>query len=667
MAVVSELLFDGMTLTVEIGFSTTAGSGTVPTGATLLSDIYWTDVTADVRSITTSRGRSSELDDYTAGSCSVVLDNRARNYDPDYTGGPYYTLLTPLRPIRISVDTGTPATHYLYFGYIDQWPQDFELNSDATVTITASDGFKVLNQLTLPSLWNETITAAFPYRWFRMADFNGSFYVFDVANWNGTSAQWMSSSGGGAPSFCNPGPPLLVGESTTSSSFDGQRFVQASDPLGINGVTPMLSSWAVEMWIQTTETTTGNYAIWNHGDFIHGGSLGMVVAGGNATLVAQFGNRGTSNTMVTKNVQVTVNDGLPHHVALRYRSDPSLGTIQELYVDGSNTAAVSGSFTDIVNQGYYYMTLGSPSLKSLTSSNNFTEYFRGAIQDVVVYGDVTTLDEIDVYDHYTIGTGTYHQGFATSARIEELLDFIDWPNDGTNLDYGESTVLGLTMTGKTALAALKEVEQAEQGRLFMSPEGQIRFVDRNGLGSGGFVTIQQEFDDLAKSNPSHEISYSGIEFSYDDRFIFNDVSVQQPNGTSAQFQDATSQSQYYRRTLRIDNLIVETGYLLTNTATSLLAKYKQPDVRIDSLNVNLRAEPSKQDNILSLEIGDRVSVTRTPAVGSAIVKALIIEGIKHSITPESWNVQFNTSSTNDSPFVLDSSLLGVLDTNILGY
>ena len=44
----TELLFDGMALTVEVGFSTTAGAGRVPLGSTL-SSINWTDITEHVR------------------------------------------------------------------------------------------------------------------------------------------------------------------------------------------------------------------------------------------------------------------------------------------------------------------------------------------------------------------------------------------------------------------------------------------------------------------------------------------------------------------------------------------------------------------------------------------------------------------------------------------
>lgn len=652
----SAVAFDGMTLTVEVGFSTSAGSGTVPIGSTL-SSITWTDITSYVREVSTSRGRSSELDTYSAGSCSVVLDNRTRLFDPEYSAGTYYGKLTPLRPIRIRVTPSGGTIRSIFFGFVDQWPQSYTNPSDATVTVTASDAFKVLNMLKLPSYWNTTINAAAPTAWFPLADFSGSANAFELVKWTSQAAVWMSATAGVASS-CTSSSGLLTNESATSSSFDSQKILQITDPISTAS-----SSWSVEMWIQTTETTTGNYGIWNHLDFIHGGCCGLVVAGGNATVVAQFGHRGSSNTMTTKNAQVTVNDGKPHHVALVYQSDASFGNTFNLYVDGK-IATVSGSYTDIVTNNYTWMTLGYPISKSATSTNNFTNYYKGSIQHLIVYNG-TMLSAAEVLKHYQVGVGSYLQGTRTDERIQLLLDLAQWPTDGEDLGTGQSTVLGVNTTGRGLLDALKECEVAEQGRLFMSVDGKVKFVNRSAAGSGNFVTSQQTFSDAPTSG---QMAYSDITLTYDDRYIYNDVTAVQPTGNSYQISDTTSQGQYFARTSKVDNLIVDTGYLLVNTAVSRLNQYKQPAMRIDSMTVKPRVATAYQSPCVTLDIGDRVTVVRTPqGVGSAITKPLIIEGVKHTITPDDWTVTFNTSPTYNSPFVLDSALLGVLDTNILGY
>lgn len=657
----SELLFDGMTLTVEVGFSTTAGGGRVPLGSTLAS-INWTDITEHVREVSTSRGRSSELDTYSAGSCQVLLDNRTRLFDPENSAGTYYGNLTPLRPIRIRVTPNGGTIRSIFFGFIDQWPQSYSWPNEATVTVTATDAFKVLNEFKLPPYWRKTITDAPATAWYPLADFNGSQYAFEIEKWSARSAAWAASSGGVA-SYCTPGDALIVGEPATSSSFDGNKTLLIIDPLGTDGG---LTVFSVEMWIQTTETVTGNYSIWNHGTFVNAANIGMVVSGGNATIVGQFGGRsGGSVYGSTQNVQVTVNDGRPHHIALMYSNlFPSGPKTWDLWVDGINTSTAGSYLADVDNQ-YAFMSLGLPVTKTTDPGGAFDQYFRGSIQHLVIYKDYE-FTNADALAHYQIGAGTYLQGTRTDERITVIADLADWMTDGLDLNTGDTTVLGLQVNNKGLLDALKEVETAEQGRLFMSVDGKIRFIDRNAEGSGNFITSQATFSD----NPGvGEIKYADITLTYDDRYIFNEITVTQPDNSSYTSADTTSQNKYFKRALNIDNFIADAAYFLVNTSLYRLAKYKDPQMRIDELTVNTRRDVAYQSPCVTLDIGDRITVERTPQdVGAQISKSLIIEGIKHSITRDNWVVTFNTDPTlQNAPFVLDSATLGVLDTNILAY
>jgi len=656
----TETLFDGMVLTVEIGFSTSAGPGTVPIGSTLAS-ITWTDVTEHIRQVSTTRGRSSELDTYPAGSCQIILDNRNRLFDPENTAGTYYGQLTPLRPIRIRVTPNGGTIRSIFFGFVDQWPQSYDYPNDATVTVTASDAFKVLNEFKLNAYWGTVIRAANPVAWYRLADPTGTVYPFETQTGISGSAIWYSSTPF-VQSSCTSGQSLIVDDSATSSSFDGNKAIQIVDPLPTFGKFST-NEWSAEMWIQTTESTTGNYGIFNHGDH-DGATIGMVVSGGVGTIVGQFGNYGNSASFVTKNVQITVNDGQPHHIAISYKSDAPVGIINQIWVDGVSTATTS-SFSDEVVNNYTFVDVGYPTSKSATPANNFTEYFRGSIQDLVLYRE-TTLLAADVLAHYQAGSGQGRAGERTDQRITYLASLTSWMSDGLDLSTGDTTVQGIRVNGKGLLDALKEVETAEQGRLFMSVDGKIRFIDRNAEGFGNFITSQQTFSD----NPGiGEIAYSDIVFTYDDRYIANEITVTQPNGTTYTASDATSQSKYFKRTLDISGFIADDGYYTTNTAISKLGQYKDPQMRIDQLTVNVRRSDTYQSPCVTLDIGDRITVERTPQnVGSEILKYLIIEGVKHSITRDKWVVTFNTTPTlQNAPFVLDSATLGVLDTNILAY
>jgi hypothetical protein len=650
-------LEDGMVVTVEIGFSTTAGSGTVPINSTLAS-ITWTDVTQYVRELSTSRGRSNELDTYSAGSCQVLLDNRTRLFDPENTAGTYYGKLTPLRPIRIRVTPAGGTIRSIFFGFIDQWPQAYSYPNEATVTVTASDAFKVLNEFKLRSYWTTTAISfgAIPSAWYPLADFNGSQYAFEIISWSATSAEWATTTD--TPSFCISSDEMIVNDPAKSSALDGTKFLKIKNPLS-----DATTSYSVGLWIRSTETAPGRYAIFNHGWGTYSVHFGMVVdANGVGTVEAAFTQTGGGVLNVNKTTTtIQVNDGKPHYVVLTNVTAPSTPTT---YVDATSFSASTSYAYDTFNY-YDKDTIGYPISKSTVAANNFTLYYKGEIQHLAYY-DNYQLTAADVLAQYQAGIGTYLQGTRTDQRITTLAGLTGWPSDGFDLGTGDTTVLGINTTGKGLLDALKEVETAEQGRLFMSVDGKIKFVDRNAEGSGNFVTSQATFSD----NPGvGEIKYSDIILTYDDRYIYNEIIVTQPNGTSFTASDTISQGKYFKKTLKIDNFIADDGYFVANTALYRLQQYKDPQMRIDQMTVNVRRAAAYQSPCVTLDIGDRITVERTPQdVGAQITKTLIIEGIKHSITRDNWVVTFTTSPTlENAPFVLDSATLGVLDTDLLAY
>jgi hypothetical protein len=124
------------TVTVEVAFATAPGAIT-PT---------WTDITDYVMSFQTRRGRSDELQPYSAGTLSMVLDNQDGRFDPTKTSGPYYPNVLPMRLVRVRAMWPAVAgtTYPIFQGYVDGWPMSWTLNKLDRVTVTATDAFKVL-------------------------------------------------------------------------------------------------------------------------------------------------------------------------------------------------------------------------------------------------------------------------------------------------------------------------------------------------------------------------------------------------------------------------------------------------------------------------------------------------------------------------------------------
>jgi hypothetical protein len=147
-------------LIVEVGFATVASTGAywhigdsargrIVTAA-VGPDTFWEDVTADVRSFQMARG-SSRLDGpivhYDAGTCTVELDNRSRDYDPTNTASPFTGQVTPRRAFRVRA-TVDSVTYSLFRGSVDSWVQNYPdpSNNLATTTVTATDATKVLQR-----------------------------------------------------------------------------------------------------------------------------------------------------------------------------------------------------------------------------------------------------------------------------------------------------------------------------------------------------------------------------------------------------------------------------------------------------------------------------------------------------------------------------------------
>ena len=121
---------------------------------TLGDGSFFADISAYVRSFSTTRGKRRELDRYTTGNAQFVLDNRTRIFDPTNTDSIFYnptvgvTGITPSVPVIFRV-TYNGVLYPVFRGVIDSWSFEYGPGGvgDATATITCSDAFKVLSQV----------------------------------------------------------------------------------------------------------------------------------------------------------------------------------------------------------------------------------------------------------------------------------------------------------------------------------------------------------------------------------------------------------------------------------------------------------------------------------------------------------------------------------------
>jgi hypothetical protein len=155
---------------VVINFST--GAGFAPTlvlddpvygilGTDALGDSASTivDVSDVVQSVNITRGRNALSDVFQTGTLGLRIADQTGAFNPSNTSSPYYGLLQPLRKVTITAtDPDTSITWPLFAGYITgyNYQQSQFVGEVSTTTITAVDGFRLLNLATLSTVTGAT-------------------------------------------------------------------------------------------------------------------------------------------------------------------------------------------------------------------------------------------------------------------------------------------------------------------------------------------------------------------------------------------------------------------------------------------------------------------------------------------------------------------------------
>jgi hypothetical protein len=254
-------------------------------------------------------------------------------------------------------------------------------------------------------------------------------------------------------------------------------------------------------------------------------------------------------------------------------------------------------------------------------------------------------------------------GQLSGARVNALLNAIEWPVSLRNVDTGDSTLQADPGTSRTALEALNTVQDSEFGGLFVDSEGAVRFVSRTALIADAGTAVYTFADD------GTNISYTNAIVAFDDTNLVNDVTVTRAGGTAQNVFSQPSIDTYFLHSGTRSGILVQTDAEALNQAQGILATRKDPEVRVDSIQLNLYDDtnPNKPLSGVDIELLDGISVTKTMPGNSSVVQPSLVQGIHHEITKASWNTTLFTSEPLLAGFVLDSAISGILDSDVLSY
>jgi hypothetical protein len=99
--------------------------------------IDFTEVTDEVFSVSTGRGRNRDLDRTNAGVVSVSFRNETRKLDPR-SDSVFASLIVPRRPVRVTAD-GFPV----FTGLVDDWNFNYSLGGQSVASLEGSDAFSL--------------------------------------------------------------------------------------------------------------------------------------------------------------------------------------------------------------------------------------------------------------------------------------------------------------------------------------------------------------------------------------------------------------------------------------------------------------------------------------------------------------------------------------------
>jgi hypothetical protein len=326
-----------------------------------------------------------------------------------------------------------------------------------------------------------------------------------------------------------------------------------------------------------------------------------------------------------------------------------------------------------------YYTLLTPMKKvQITATYSGTTYpiFSGFITSyVTTYPDnssfddvaITTIQAVDAFRLAQLAqistvTGA-SAGDLSGTRINEILDEIDWPASQRDIDAGLTTLQADPGTNRTALQALQIATESEYGAIYVDADNNFVFQDR-GVTAGSIGGTPTVFADDGTG-----IDYFDATWILNDVLVFNKATITRVGGSPQVALNQASIDKYFLHSYFLNNLLMETDAVALDYAQAYVASRQETSIRCDAIVLDLYTDNYNTGIIAALDLDffDPIEVITTQPGGSTIDKTLQIFGVRMNITPNSWKTTFTTLESVIDAFVLNNSIYGTLDYNVLSY
>ena len=337
----------------------------------------------------------------------------------------------------------------------------------------------------------------------------------------------------------------------------------------------------------------------------------------------------------------------------------------------------NGDFNPQNVSGPYYNLLTPMKKVQITATYGSVIYpiFSGFITNyVTTYPDesgedlaMTTIQAVDAFrlaqlaQISTVTDAT--AGQLSGTRVNKILDEIDWPASQRDVDAGLTTLQADPGTNRTALQALFTVANSEYGAIYVDANNNFVFQDR-GVTAGSIGGTPTVFADNGTG-----IDYFDAIWVLNDVLVFNKATITRSGGSPQVALNQGSIDKYFLHSYFLDNLLMQSDAVALDYAQAYVASRQETSIRVDAIVLDLYT-PNYNSGILAalgLDFFDPITVKTTQPGGSLLEKTLQIFGVRMAITPNSWKTTFTTLEPVIDAFILNNSIYGTLDYNVLSY
>jgi hypothetical protein len=283
--------------------------------------------------------------------------------------------------------------------------------------------------------------------------------------------------------------------------------------------------------------------------------------------------------------------------------------------------------------------------------------------DEVAYTTIAAVDAFRLAQNAQISTVAGSGVQLSGARINAILDAIDWPESMRDVDTGLTTLQADPGTPRTSLAAMQNVEISEYGAFYVDATGSFVFQDRTVTTESIGLTPTVFNDD------GSDIGYANAVWRLDDTLVYNSASITRIGGTAQVATNSASIEKYFIHSYNQQNLVMATDEDALNYARAYVASRAETSIRCDAIELDLYTNDYTDGIVAALDLDyfDPVTITTNQPGTSTLTKTLQVFGVKHAITPNSWKAVFTTLEPIIDGFIIGSSTSGVLGTNVLSY